>query len=146
MMREAARYHGRALVRRLLEANLADVPAIVDQIGLHRRWTDPLLWREHERAAEDGPARLHTALALLPIDGSLIDLAYDRLVQATPGDFPILRDALFPYRHEMSGRLWDDAGSAGDDGRVLRTAGALAPLRAGAPPLGGRSARTWPAS
>ncbi len=126
MMREAARYHGRALVRRLLEANLADVPAIVAQIGLHRRWTDPLLWREHERAEEDSPARLHTALALLPVNGSLLDLAYDRLVQATPGDFPILRDALYPYRLEMSGRLWQDAGSAGDDGRVLRTAGALA--------------------
>ena len=89
-MCEASRYHGRALVRRLVVANLADVPEIVSQIGLHRRWTDPLLWREHERAAEDSPARLHTALALLPVDGSLLDLAYDRLVQATPGDFPIL--------------------------------------------------------
>ena len=125
-MRESARYHGRALVRRLLEANLADVPAIIGQIGVHRRWTDPLLWREHERAAEDSPARLHTALALLPIDGGLLDLVYDRLVQAAPGDFPILRDALLPYRREMSARLSDDAGSAGVDGRVLRTAGALA--------------------
>ncbi len=126
MMGEAARYHGHALVRRLVEARLTDVPPIVEQIGLHRRWADPLLWREHERAAEESPARLHTALALLPIDGGLLGLVYDRLVRAAPADFPILRDALRPYAAEMSGRLWADAGSAGDDGRVLRTAGALA--------------------
>ena len=43
MMRQAAQYHAEALVRRLLEADLLDVPKIVDRGRRLQNWTEPLL-------------------------------------------------------------------------------------------------------
>jgi len=51
LMREAAQYHAHALVRRLLEADLFDVPKIVDQVDQLRKWTVPLLRQEQQGAS-----------------------------------------------------------------------------------------------
>ena len=47
-------------------------------------------------------------------------------MQAAPGEFPILRDALAEHREKLSGRLWSDADSAASEERRLRAAAALA--------------------
>ena len=89
MMRQAAQYHAQALVRRLLEADLVDVPKIVGQVRRLRKWTEPLLRQEQQAAADQSKAKLHTALALLAVDESQLDYLYERLLQSAPGEFPI---------------------------------------------------------
>jgi serine/threonine protein kinase len=126
MMRQAGRYHAQALVRRLLEAELADVPEIVRQISLLRKWADAFLREEQKAAAEPSKGKLHTALALLPVDASQLDYLYERLLQAASGEFPILREALADHKDQLSGRLWLDAESAATEERRLRAAAALA--------------------
>jgi hypothetical protein len=126
MMHQAGRYHGQALVRRLLEANLAEVPELVRQLGQIGKFTEPLLRQEQQTAQEQSKAKLHTALALLTVDESQLDYLYQRLLQAAPEDFPILRDALSEHKEKLSARLWSDASSAASEERRLRAAAALA--------------------
>ncbi|HKI20300.1 MAG TPA: hypothetical protein VKA15_20590, partial [Isosphaeraceae bacterium] len=126
MMREAAKYHAQALVRRLLEADLVDVPKLVGQVRQLRKWTEPLLRQEQQAAAEQSQAKLHTALALLTVDESQLDYLYERLLQSASTEFPTLRDMLTEHRQKLSGRLWSDAESAESEERRLRAAAALA--------------------
>jgi len=125
-MQQAAHYHAHALVRRLLDADLIDVPGIVGEVHLLRKLTEPLLRREQQTAADQSKVKLHTALALLTVDENQLDYLYERLLQAAPGEFPILRDALAERREILSGRLWSDADSAASEERRLRAAAALA--------------------
>jgi serine/threonine protein kinase len=126
MMQQAELYHAQALVRRLLEVNLRDVPAIVDQVRQLRKYCVPLLRKEQQAAAEPSPAKLHTALALLPLDESQIDYLYEQLLQAEAADFPVLRDTLAVHREMLSARLWKDAASGDSEERRFRAAAALA--------------------
>jgi hypothetical protein len=126
MMRQAGRYHAQTLVRRLLEAELADVPEIVRQIQPLRKWAEPILRKEQQAAPPQSKAKVHTALALLPADTGQLDYLYGRLLQAASGEFPILRDALAEHKEQLSGRLWPDAESAASEERRLRAAAALA--------------------
>ena len=116
MMRQATHHHAHALVRRLLEADLVDVPKIVGQGRPLRRFTEPLLRREQQAAADQGRAKLHTALALLAVDKGQLDYLYERLLQAAPEEFPILRDVLAEHRQDLSARLWSDAESGDERG------------------------------
>jgi formylglycine-generating enzyme required for sulfatase activity len=133
MMRQADRHHAQALVRRLLEADLADVSAMIGPIRQLRKWTEPLLRREQHAAAEPSQARLHTALALLAFDEDQLDYLYERLLQAAPSEFPILRDALAEHREKLSGRLWLDAETATNEDRRLHAAAALATFDSASP-------------
>ncbi|WP_435011955.1 protein kinase domain-containing protein (plasmid) [Tundrisphaera lichenicola] len=126
MMHHAEAYHAQAMVRRLLEADLRDVPAIVGQIRTLRSNAVPLLQKEQQAAAESSKAKLHTALALLAVDGSQLDYLYEQLLQAAASDFPVLRDALAGHRDTLAGRLWQDATSGEYEERRLRAAAALA--------------------
>ena len=126
MMRQAAQSHAQALVRRLLEADLLDVPKIVDRGRRLRNWTEPLLRKEQQAAAEQSQAKLHTALALLAVDHSQLDYLYERLLQSAPAEFPTLRDMLAEHREKLSGKLWSDAERAESPERRFRAAAALA--------------------
>ena len=126
MMRQAAQYHAEALVRRLLEADLVDVPKIVDRGRQLRKSTEPLLRREQQAAAEQSQAKLHTALALLAVDDSQLDYLYERLLQSAPAEFPTLRDMLAPHREMLSGKLWSDAAASESEEQRFRAAAALA--------------------
>src|SRR6185312_13161836 len=95
-------------------------------IGQLRMWTEPLLRQEQQAAAEPSRARLDTALALLAFDEGQLGYLYERLLQAAPGEFPILRDALAEHREPLSDRLWPDVESTAGEERRLRAAAALA--------------------
>jgi len=126
MMRQAALYHAQAVVRRLLEADLAEVPPIVAQLRPLRKDATPLLRKEHQAAVEPSRVKLHTSLALLPGDEGQIDYLHEQLLQAEAADFPVLRDALAGHRAALSDRLWKEARSGEDNGRRFRAAAALA--------------------
>jgi formylglycine-generating enzyme required for sulfatase activity len=124
--REAAR--AAALVERLLDANLTNVPDIVAEIGTCRPSADPLLRERNASASTGSRQKLHTSLALLPEDPNQVDYLLDRLLRAEPHEVPVLREALAPYKERLLGRLWAsvERPAAGQEQRRLRAACALA--------------------
>src|SRR5271157_161926 len=86
-----------ALVESLQKVSTPDVPAIVKQLSGYRRWADPQLVRVAQGTDAQRREHLHASLALLPVDASQVDYLFNRLLSATPGELPVLRDALNPH-------------------------------------------------
>ena len=84
------------LVQAVLNADVAQVPAIIDKMVDLRQWTDPELRTEVENAAAGSPRKLKGSLALLPSDVGQVDYLVDRLLDAEPSEVPVIRDALLP--------------------------------------------------
>ena len=120
--------HAADLVQRLLDADTAQVPAIVAELDGQRSWADPLLRREYDRAAPDSRQRLHAALALLPVDDGQRDYLRDRLLAATPHELPVLVQSLKRHGPALREELWTIAEkpSPGKEAPRLRAAAALA--------------------
>jgi len=117
-----------SLVQRLLDAKIAQVPGIIDEIEGYRTWADPLLEEECEKASEDSSRRLHASLALLPVDPRQRDYLYDRLLDAEPQEVPVIRDALATHKEALADRLWAvvEQPPRGKESQRLRAACALA--------------------
>src|SRR5260370_3223548 len=94
------------LVLAVLNADIAQVPTIVGQMEEYRQWADPLLREENSKAADDTRQKLHTSLALLPVDASQAPYLKDRLLEAEAGEVAVIRDALFPHKDQLVGELW----------------------------------------
>ncbi len=115
------------LVRSLVSADTAQVPAIVGELSRYRKWADPLLRREYEQAPANSREQLHVGLALLPVDPGQVDYLVERLLAGDPGEVNVIRDALAEGKIELAGRFWDVLENAkGDQDRRLRAACALA--------------------
>jgi serine/threonine protein kinase/formylglycine-generating enzyme required for sulfatase activity len=116
-----------ALVESLQKVATTDVPAVVTQLSSYRRWADPRLMRAMETTDDQSRERLHASLALLAVDASQVDYLYKRLLSASPGEFPVLRDALKTQRGTLTPRLWAVLERANrGDASVLPSASALA--------------------
>jgi serine/threonine protein kinase/formylglycine-generating enzyme required for sulfatase activity len=120
--------HAVALVERVRDAETAQVPAVVAEMAAYRRWVDPLLRAEYDRAPASSQRKLHAGLALLPVDASLVGDLYHRLLDAQPHDLPVLRDALAPHKDRLLEELWAVAEKPerGKESERLRAAAALA--------------------
>jgi serine/threonine protein kinase/formylglycine-generating enzyme required for sulfatase activity len=119
-----------ALRDRLLDANTAEVPTVVEAMAPYRRWGDPLL-RDALREAEtnhDSRKQLHVSLALLPVDATQVDYLYERLLDAQPQEVPVIRDALAAYQDGLLSKLWAvvETLPRGKEPQRLRAAAALA--------------------
>jgi serine/threonine protein kinase/formylglycine-generating enzyme required for sulfatase activity len=127
------------LVHQLLDADIAQVPAIVRTIDRYREWTDPLLQaalaevaRGEAEARTEAERRshaaqhLHASLGLLSVDVGQVTYLHQRLFDADPREMLVLRDALFPYRQELRESLWKAALDKGQKPERLRAACALA--------------------
>jgi formylglycine-generating enzyme required for sulfatase activity len=116
------------LVERLLDADTAQLPRVVDELVMYRRWTDPLLRVEITRSGDKSRRKLHASLALLPVDGSQVAYLSDRLLDAEPREVPILRDALAAHKDDLLEKLWLAAldPEKGKESERLRAAAALA--------------------
>jgi formylglycine-generating enzyme required for sulfatase activity len=124
------RLKAQALRDRLLNADTADVPTIVNDMAGYRRWIDPLL-REAYRQAETSQQtrqQLHAGLALLPVDSGQVDYLHRRLLDAAPPEVPVLRDALLAHKQELREKLWTvvEQPTRGQEHQRLRAACALA--------------------
>jgi len=134
--------HGAGLVRRLLDAEIAQVPAIVKELKDYRQWADPLL-KEAAAAAEEArrqattdtertrqaARQLRARLGLLPVDAGEVPYLYGRLLDAKkPQEVAVLRDALQAHRGELVQPLWKVAlrPDKGNEAQRLRAACALA--------------------
>jgi serine/threonine protein kinase/formylglycine-generating enzyme required for sulfatase activity len=120
-----------ALRERLLDANTNEVPTIVKDIAGYRRWLDPLLHDAQIQAAQDKDRRrklLNTSLALLPVDASQVEYLYSRLIDAEPGEVPVIRDALAGHKEQIVDPLWTvvEAPQKHKESQRLRAAAALA--------------------
>jgi formylglycine-generating enzyme required for sulfatase activity len=103
------RFQAASLVKRLIVADISEVPGIAREMDGYRRWADPLLRQEDAHADEKSERKLHLALTLLPVDRSKIAELRDNLLSASPGRFAVARDALVPYRDSVIEPLWNVA-------------------------------------
>ena len=62
------------LVQAVVNADTAQVPDIIGKMAEYRKWADPLLRQENEKAAVNSRQKLHASLALLPVDPGQVDL------------------------------------------------------------------------
>jgi serine/threonine protein kinase/formylglycine-generating enzyme required for sulfatase activity len=119
-----------ALRDRLLNADTADVPTVVADMPSYRRWLDRLLREANAQGEREGDTRkrLHTSLALLPVDATQVDYLYGRLLEAKPGEVPVIRDALAPHKGTLLDKLWAVAEKpeTGKQSQRLRASAALA--------------------
>jgi serine/threonine protein kinase/formylglycine-generating enzyme required for sulfatase activity len=119
-----------ALRDRLLDANINEVPFIVQDMPPYRRWLDPLLHDAYAQADKDQDRRkqLRTSLALLPVHASQVKYLKDQLLAAEAGEVAVLRDALFGHKDQLVGELWPIVQSPpkGKESERLRAAAALA--------------------
>jgi len=123
--RQSTRASG--FVQRVLDADTAQVPDIVSAMRDYRRWVDPALRAELERAPDDSRRKLHAALALWPVDRSVGPFLEQRLLAAAPAELAVIRGALRPQRAELTPRLWPVAESLkAGDAALLPPAAALA--------------------
>jgi formylglycine-generating enzyme required for sulfatase activity len=123
--------HAQHLVRRLLDANIAQVPDIISEIEELRGSADPLLKQQYRSAKNGSDAKLRTSLALLPIDPHQTDYLYQHLLfhtQKNPEAVPVLRNALSEKRQALVERLWDavEKPELSTAGQRLRAAALLA--------------------
>src|SRR5262249_24326168 len=90
--------HAAGLVRSLLNADTAQVLAAIGGMAEYRQWVDPLLKEENDKAVANSRQKLHTSLALLPVDTSQVDYLYGRLLDAEPNEVPVIRDILAAHQ------------------------------------------------
>jgi eukaryotic-like serine/threonine-protein kinase len=116
------------LVNELVTANIAQVPAVIDEMASYRKWVDPLLRRENAAELDSSREKLNTSLALLPVDRGQVEFLYRRLLAAAPNEVPVIRDALAPYESALRDRLWSVIETTANDKQSmrLRSAAALA--------------------
>jgi serine/threonine protein kinase/formylglycine-generating enzyme required for sulfatase activity len=103
--RDAARAHDTVL--RLLSGNVAETPAVIDELEPYRRWADPALEKVEADPKARPDHRLRARLALLRVDPRHAEALRDNLLEAESQDFPVIRDALAPYVADRGGDLWD---------------------------------------
>ena len=96
-------------MKRLVAADITEVPGIVQELDGYRRWADPLLRREDAQAKKGSNKKLHLDLALLPVDKSKIAELRDDLLVVSPSPFVVVRDALLPYKDSVVEPLWNVA-------------------------------------
>lgn len=115
-------------VQSLINADMAQVPAIIKELPKFRKWADPLLRAENEKAGVNSRTKLQTSLALLPVDATQVEYLHGRLLDAQPQDVPVIRDALEPHKAGLLDKLWAvvEAPEKGKESQRLRAAAALA--------------------
>jgi hypothetical protein len=149
MMRKAGRYHyvwtlalllfllllswggyevyGRLQAESIVWADTAGVPRLLEQLSPYHLWANARL-RRYTQA--DDEKHLHASLALVHVwgDKGQVDYIYGRLLDAKPGEVPVIRDFLVPHKDSLLERLWAVAESPekGKESQRLRAASALA--------------------
>ncbi len=119
-----------ALLDSLLRAETTQVPNIVSDMPLYRRWLDPLLQDacQEAEANHDTRKQLHLSLALLPVDPGQVDYLCRRLLDSDPNEVSVIRDALAPHKDKLLDWLWAvaEVPEKGKESQRLRAAAALA--------------------
>lgn len=113
---------------RLLVANTAEVPGILENMAAYRRWVDPLLREAYADAerSKDPRKQLHASLALLASDAGHASYLYGQMLETGPQELGLIRRELAPYKSEYVPQLWAELAKGKSPARRLRAACALA--------------------
>jgi serine/threonine protein kinase/formylglycine-generating enzyme required for sulfatase activity len=140
-VREKQATQAAGLVKQLLDAEITETPAIIQELKAYRFWVDPLLQAAMAHAEQAGQnatddeertrqaaRQLHASLGLLPVDAGQVPYLYRRLLDADPREAVVLRDALKQHSSELKVQLWKVAltPARGKEQQRLRAACALA--------------------
>jgi serine/threonine protein kinase/formylglycine-generating enzyme required for sulfatase activity len=141
----------RTRVAALLSAETRDVPRLVNDLTPYRQWADPELQSALE--SPDIKTQLHARIALLPVDPSQVEPLQTALLDTTPENVLVLREALLSHGDQIAETYWPilqsteatnqrrlSAGSAlakfaPDDGRWQKVAGPVSNLLVNENPL-----------
>ena len=96
------------LVSALMKADIAQVPAILNEISAYRKWVDPLLRRRNLNAQDGTAEKLRLAIGLLPVDDSQKLYVAKQLPICDIDQFPVVRNAL-PATSRVTELLWQIA-------------------------------------
>ncbi len=107
--------HAKGQVDSLMNAEISNTLEIVGEIEGYRRWADPLLNRKFDTQDVTANQKLRLALALLPVDESKIEYLVDRMLNGTPDEFMVVRDALGIHKESLIEELWSIANDHNDD-------------------------------
>jgi len=94
------------LVQRLLDAETAQVPDIIDRLKEYRVWADPLLKEEYAKEPPGSRRKLYAGLALLRTDKQYLEFVFPQLLEASPQEIWFLHKELLLYQGELQERLW----------------------------------------
>jgi formylglycine-generating enzyme required for sulfatase activity len=94
------------LVHTLRNADIAQVPGIIQEMQHYDQWVGPPLRQENERAEEGSRQKLYTSLALLDTDRGQVEYLFERLLKAGPAELLLIRSFLREHKHTLVGRLW----------------------------------------
>ena len=85
------------------------------------------LRRIYDESEPRSRERLHASLALLPVDSTQADYLSDRLLDAQPHEFLVIRDALVRHEGILRDKLWHvvESPEKGKESQRLRAAAAL---------------------
>ncbi len=115
------------LVERMVDADTAQVPVIVEELSAYRRWADPRLNTIVKNSDDNSREKFHASLALLPVDATQVDYLFKRLLTATPSELPVLREALRSHDASLTPTLWTELQSSRPgDVKFLPSSSALA--------------------
>ena len=103
--REGLKAH--ALRDRLLSADVAEVPAILNDMKPHNRRLERLL-REAFDSETDDKKKLNLGLGLVRSDRGHVQFLYERLLLARPQEFAAIRHVLAPYKDDLIDQLWTE--------------------------------------
>ncbi len=95
------------VVATILRADIGGVSHLISRIDPLRVRANPLLRSALAEESTDSPLKLKASLALLPVDSSQWEYLFDRLLDAEPDTFPVIRDALLSHQRELSEPLWE---------------------------------------
>ena len=70
------------------------------------------------------PQKLHTSLALLPVDPGQVGFLYGRLLTSEPSEVSVIRDALLPHEDALIDKLWSVVTTENGRGATRLRAGA----------------------
>jgi serine/threonine protein kinase/formylglycine-generating enzyme required for sulfatase activity len=124
----------RALVERLRAAQIANVPAIVRELGPYRRWTTGTLEAIASNAGRPRAERLHASLALVHWNRASSQSLVAPLLEGSPDDVRVIGEELSSHPADVLDALWRAARDPeATPGACFRAACALAGLDPSAP-------------
>ncbi|HEV3236510.1 MAG TPA: serine/threonine-protein kinase, partial [Gemmataceae bacterium] len=115
------------VVHRLLDADIAKTPAIIDSLADYRHLTDPQLKKVLDDPKSSPEHLVRARLALLPVDPQQVEDLREMMLDADPVSFVIIRDSLAAHQAALLDGLWDLLElDRSEPKRRFRAAGALA--------------------
>jgi hypothetical protein len=144
--RVSAEIRARSLVEGLKSADIGQVLRLRRELEPFRPWALPLLRKAAGAAGGDPDARLRCSIALLPDDPGQVDYLAGRMLSADEDRVTALtiREALRPYRGDLTARLWSAARDPGCPSAArLRAALALGLYDPPRGPRTGPGRRRW---